>query len=234
MSSAAARVWRMNGMLLAGILLGLVRCGYTRAWNGPGSWLSRLSWPDCCPHRKRSPGPRESSTLAVQSFPAAHFSFPPLFFCWLVKQCCSRPAPWPAKRKIWPSRISPQNRGWLFALPHRVWLHHCLHRLQLAAGTLLAHAGGDAHLRETYRCGASWLALWRGSAHPKSGALPPHWLSGPSYWWTAAPTNSTASPSPDPRAAQIARLFPCPTAKPVVNSPRQHRHARAKIRPLPN
>src|SRR5258708_12584504 len=61
---------------------------------------------------ERSPGPRESSTLAVQSFPAAHFSFPP-FLCWLVQQCCSRPAPWPAKQKIWPSRISPQNRGWL-------------------------------------------------------------------------------------------------------------------------
>src|SRR6266850_65308 len=62
---------------------------------------------------ERSPGPRESSTLAVQSFPAAHFSFPP-FLCWLVQQCCSRPAPWPAKRKIWPSRISPQILGWLY------------------------------------------------------------------------------------------------------------------------
>jgi len=90
----------------------------------------------------------------------------PLFLCWLVQQCCSQPAAHGRRSERFGHQQNITTKSWLaFAYLIVFGSNHCLqHAYNWLAGTLLAHAGGHATLREPYRLRCFLAALYGGEA----------------------------------------------------------------------
>src|SRR6267378_698220 len=170
LGAAAARRWRLNATLLAGILLGFggvgLLMGRSALNSGPGVFvgslaivLGALSWSVGIVYSRRS-----------------HLSGHPLLLSALSLLAGS-------VQLLLAGTVVGEYHGFSLAsvararLSHSLRLGRGLHRLQLAPRTLLSNARCHPHLRQSHRCRLARVALRRRGRHFKRAPLhrPGHW-----------------------------------------------------------